>query len=732
MLIKSAPTTRWRRDPGIAELIDHFDRPERAGRLDLLTAKEMSVLESEWRKCRDDFIYAARNYFYIVDENGDDMLFRLWESQELVLDELFRLRDKGKAQKILIIKARRLGVSTLAESLIAWRTMFFTNTSGIVVSASSGHAQYLFGIMLHIHDQMPWWLKPMLATRSYKEGLLFDNPDPDRRRDEPGLHSLISVQAATQTTGVGQGTRVSAGHVSEFSDFPQEVARDIIEGDLEKAISQRVNSFAILESTAKGAGTYSHNFWKTQVKMAERAKWLPLFLPWFFEKTRVLAPPGGWVAQQPELDMQKRVRTEWVRCDNPKCLRWEQALHEQEHREGGTCRFCGQGTLYSYDLTDSQLAWMWNERMNAGTDSKSAKLLKQEFASTANEAFQITGFAVFPDDVLEFVNSTCRPPLAVGNLDVHGAFHGVRHIIKNESGYPVSSTCWCEGCSKDHRWDDAPLKIWEWPIPGREYVLGADVAEGLGGDADYSVAWVNRVGTPGSPDVHVATYRSNTIDPIGFSAPLNFIGRMFNTALMSIEVNKFDACAHAVRFNYQYPNLFRWKHYDSMNVLSNKVHWVTQYNTKPRLWQTGKRWLLGRQWVIQDEDCLEEMKTFQKDAYDDRGGSAGTGFYDDLIMAALIALYTSHDVDFDEATGTVPLRGQVADGSLISVGEFEMQCSRCRSRWEADFISPRCPQCDSLMVVARRKDVVEVSSSMKVWDEMASGGTGLDDLSSSW
>ena len=60
--------------------------------------------------------------------------------------------------------------------------------------------------------------------------------------------------------------------------------------------------------------------------------------------------------------------------------------------------------------------------------------------------------------------------------------------------------------------------------------------------------------------------------------------------------------------------------------------------------------------MIRSENMYEEITTFQKESPEDRGASAEDSFYDDEIMAGLIAYYTAHDEDWDENLGTVAVK----------------------------------------------------------------------------
>lgn len=214
------------RDVGIEDMIEYFDQPERFNDFNKLTAPEWAYVQEEMRRCKESFTYAARNYFRVVTKKGEELPFTLWEVQELILETLQWLQDKKRPAKLLILKARQLGASTLIESIIAWVAMFYPNRNCLVVSYDPDHCAYLFGLMQYIYDRMPWWLQPMCSSRKYEKGLVFENPDEKQRRRNPGLNSRVITQAANKLTGVGTGTRLNAAHLSEIALW--EKAREVI------------------------------------------------------------------------------------------------------------------------------------------------------------------------------------------------------------------------------------------------------------------------------------------------------------------------------------------------------------------------------------------------------------------------------------------------------------------------------------------------------------------------
>lgn len=704
----------WTRDAICIELISHFDEPKRRGNWGAITNKEYEIISKELDRCRKDFSYAARNYFWIVNKKGEDIPFRLWESQDLILDKWYWLREKypDKAQKLMILKARQIGASSVIEGLIAWSIIFFPNKNGLVVSHNDSHAAYLFSILLHIYDHLPWWLRPMCTSRKRESGLILANPNLDDRRENPGNNSLVSVQSAAQISGVGQGMKLTSVHCSEFSDWQPDKFRDIIDGDMTHAIADNINSFAFLESTGKGAGSPSEEMWVAQnelIEIGEEAEWTPLFIPWFFETTRVMGPENGWKIQQPESDMRDLIHRSWVSCSNKSCGEYFEAQFRHVNRAGKTCHQCEVGTLNSVILSDDQLRFMQNRRMNAekkGPDS--VKQLRQELASNASEAFQLSGIQVFPPSAQEFVN-TCidKNPIIWGNIDKYGKIHYVKNPVLPDC-HPENNDdpCGVEGCRIDHRWDyEKPLQIWEEVDPNARYCIGADVAEGLSGKSDYSVAFVNKYYENGrGPDEQVAMWRSNTVDPIAFAGVLAALGNYYNTALVCVEVNKYDACDMALRMHHGYTNPFVWKHYDSKNPISQKLGWFTNQRTKSMLWQTAVRWLKARMWVVKSEIFAQEMKRFQKDDYDSTSASAERNYHDDVIIAGMIALFCAHDLDYGDNLDYIPVKNE---SSLVQVGDFINTCSRCQKTWAtSENPSRKCPYCRSMLLSAHRENNV--------------------------
>lgn len=683
MVIAPSRKKLWVRDPVIQEMIDYFDQPDHNS-LDKLKTKEFEAITEQVQMCGDDFTYCARNYFWISTKRGEDTLFGLWESQEIILDKLMMLRARGKAQKLIVLKARQLGASTLIEALIAWTAMFFPNTNSIVASYNEDHAAHLFGIMTHIYDHMPWWLRPMKASGGIKTGIKFDNPDENARRLHPGMNSEIAVQYATQYTGLGTGRRITGAHLSELGLWQQKTAKSTVEGDMREALAEDSPlSFAIIESTGRGAGSYYHHLYKTQKDLGDgKQEWFTVFLPWFFETSRFIAPEGGWHPEKPELELRERAQRDWVRCDFSDCSMWHESNLHHKSWLGETCPHCKTGTLKEFVISDAQLRFIYSRRVNSESDKEAMNKLRQELASTDTEAWQLSGHQTFNETLQDYVEQSKQRPRIRGFIDKSSRIHGVMVLkLDPKTRTPVGSQCWCSDCNLDHSFDDAPLQIWRFPEKGARYSIGVDVSEGLGGAHDNSVIFVNKIGDLTGEDELVALFISNEIDPTDLAWPVLCLGRMYNEALVGIEVNKFNTTAVEV-VKGQYPNCYRGVNNDGAHqVQARRLHWETKEGNKYKLWQMAVKWLKSKCWLIRSDEFLQEMKTFQKQDPSATNAEAMRGFKDDILMAGMIALFIAHEQDWDEETNTAQVR---ARESSPADNPYTMLCRACGHTWRTD------------------------------------------------
>ncbi len=330
------------------------------------------------------------------------------------------------------------------------------------------------------------------------------------------------------------------------------------------------NTMIFLESTAKGMGNYFHKEWENSVK--GDGVFEPFFLPW-------------WIHDEYEMEGKIDKYTEE-----------ESEIIELMAEEG-----------YSPEKCERKI----NFRRYKEREFKSTPLLLyQEYPSTDYEAFLASGRPRF--DIKALVSM-----LKFAEKQEHKTYdlrlNGNRTVTATES-------------------EGAPLKIWELPKGGRDYVIGADVAEGLL-HGDYSVADVMDKDTLQT----VARYRGHP-DPDQFGHLLNNLGIFYNNALIGCEINNHGlAVVQRLRDLFYYNLYRREKGVDELfEESTSKLGWKTDLRTKPLMVD-----YLGeaiREGVLKEHDevFVREAMTY---VVDDNGRTnAEQGCFDDTVIAKAIAL----------------------------------------------------------------------------------------------
>lgn len=174
------------------------------------------------------------------------------------------------------------------------------------------------------------------------------------------------------------------------------------------------------------------------------------------------------------------------------------------------------------------------------------------------------------------------------------------------------------------------LVVYKQPRPGRTYIAGADVAEGVtGGDYSVCVIWDRTTGE------EVAMFRGY-VAPDRFGFHLNKWGRMFNNALMVVEINNHGLTTVTSLKNLLYPQMyFRPANFDQVGTQwSDRLGWKTTKVTRPFMIDDFRQALQEGALAIHSEETLKEMLTF---VFDDGNNMVSqSGFHDDCIFASAI------------------------------------------------------------------------------------------------
>ena len=290
------------------------------------------------------------------------------EAQLKIYKKIQSLRKDKKPVRIIILKARQLGVSTESEALIFHDTATNSYVNSLVIAHDRESASHLFRMSQLFYERMDRNIRPM-KRRSSKIELLFENPNEKTRDDDPGLCSHIRIETAANLSA-GRSLTIQNLHISELALWDR--AEETM-GGLMQSVPDIPESMVIVESTAQGISNYFYNMWNEAV--AGENDYVPIFLPWYEMKEYRAKPP---------LDFE---------------------FYDYDHEVFGNEIKIKE--LYNLDL--EQLYW---RRLTIKNKCKNdLNFFRQEYPASPEEAFLITGRPVFNREKIVEYMPLCKIPL---------------------------------------------------------------------------------------------------------------------------------------------------------------------------------------------------------------------------------------------------------------------------------------------------------------------------------
>ena len=293
------------------------------------------------------------NCLKIKTKSGTVVPFRLNDAQRKLYAVAKRQQDAGKPVRLIILKARQLGFSTLTEGLIFHACATRKNVNALIVAHREDATANLFRMSKLFYDELPAPVKPMLRASNAQE-LVFENPSKLRseREARPGLRSRIRC-ATAGGRGIGRSDTLQCVHLSEYAFWPDgaDGKASTLAGILQ-AVPSLPGTMVVIESTANGFEDFKER-WDAAV--AGENDFEPVFFAWF---------------ENPDYSMPVVPGTEWT----------------PEERD----------LKAAYRLTDGQLQWRrWCIANNCGG---SLDMFRQEYPASPGEAFLHSGTGVFDNE----------------------------------------------------------------------------------------------------------------------------------------------------------------------------------------------------------------------------------------------------------------------------------------------------------------------------------------------
>ena len=542
---------------------------------------------------KQDFYKFAKMNLYIKDKFANIVPFVPNEPQRALIDYVLLCIKEKRPVKVIILKARQMGFSTAVEALCYWWTSTNFNINSVIIGNDEKSSLNLYRMFRRYFDNTNILFKPSVRYNT-KSDLTFEKFDENGK--QIGLGSAIKIETA-KNKSAGRSDTVNFLHASELGAW--ENGEDLVASLMQTVPDAEVMekpSMVFLESTAEGRGNYFHKEYVAAVN--KKNNYQPLFAPW-------------WI-----LDTYERDATfeELGQLND-----YEKFLVELMRKGHETL---GHKFTVSEESIPRKLAYY---RRKAKDFAATPERLPQEYPSTWEESFIASGKNVFNPLALQEMEKDATP------LEDVEYYKIIPLEDRPYEEFELEQIPFEENETPDDFTYKAPLKIWEKPKPYKEYVIGADVAEGLKG-GDFSVATVVDISTMAV----VARWRGHC-DPDKFGEILGALGTYYNYALIGVEVNNHGLTTVQKLRDTFYTNLYkRDRGYDEeWETPTVNLGWKTDMRTKRLMIDDLIK--LVRERVIKDKDIVFINEAFSY-VRDERGRmNAEEGSHDDVVMSTAIA-----------------------------------------------------------------------------------------------
>lgn len=433
--------------------------------------------------------------FELEAKEGGPAPFILNPIQQQIVATIEEVESRGVPVRVLILKARQVGCSTLIGGRIFEKVIRHGGRKALIMCHNEKDTREIYeSKVIGLWNQIPEAVRPerdvetrmeLIIQHGAKEMAQGIRPKKGRKG-----RSYVRVLTAGKTTGA-RSQNVQDFFGSEVAFFRN--ARTVLNATF-KSIGYKPGTSVILETTGNGASGAFYDLWVGAIR--KENDYVPLFFPWF---------------SFPEYRKAFKAREEKSA--------FMASLSEEE-----------EALMVAHKLDAEQLRWRrWEIANECFGDPL---LFSVEYPSTWEDSFLASGTCRFDKAALLALKAVAAKPIGVGEiLMVNGSYRFVPQ--------PASF-----------------LTVYRTPVKDREYIIGADTAEGIRANRyedrpDFSAACVYERSTR-----RLAARIHGRIDPEDYGNLLNRVGRYYNEALIVAENNGVGMTLIQRLRQLKYPSLY--------------------------------------------------------------------------------------------------------------------------------------------------------------------------------
>jgi hypothetical protein len=588
-----------------------------------------------------DFEYFAAACITIRDKiSSQDIPFRLNRGQRKLLASLEKMRRDDVPIRIILLKARQWGGSTLVQLYMYWiQNIHRINWNSVICAHVKDGS-------ITIRAMYERAVKNMIPVDGIKHTIR-NYQGTQNIKEIPERGCTITVGTAIEPDSV-RSQDAKMAHFSEMAFYPNTEANrtENLETSIVGSIPAEPLTLVVRESTANGVGDYFYEEWE-KAKKGETA-FEPVFVEWFLIDIYSKDFDGRYY------------------------------LNNGKRKKGTVGDFVRTMDEYELNLfhnneacTLENINWRRLKRSEMSSEAK----MKQEYPSDDVEAFQDSGLPAFRSEDVERLKKDCRKPSAIGllasGLPASSAkmetrrrkeiLSGIKFVEdKDALEYYNSSDPKMKARAERDR-----LKIWEFPDTemkiSNRYVVAFDPQKGISESADWGVIAVfDRYWMMygGKPEI-VAEWRGRIDKDIAIWIAAQ-TAKYYNNALLVVESNTYDSEHREddAEFIFDtiadyYCNLYSRTPADKIKEgIPAKYGFNTNRSTKPMIIGGYVAILREEGYIERNREALNEARVYEQK----KNGSFGAkeGKHDDILMTRLIGCHICYEL---------PLPAVIKEGS---------------------------------------------------------------------
>lgn len=313
----------------------------------------------------DPFTFAEKTHVILDNRVGSEsfgQLIRLvpnYAQRKLI--EIMRKQQKdGVPIRIVICKARQLGMSTFLQSWMFNRCDYIPNHRSMTISYDEDSTKEMFQKQITIKRNL--WC-PQETIRDSSNLIEFKN-------------GSVFLTATAGKFNAGRSFTLHALHMSETPMWPN--SSEVLTAVLQ-TVAKHPDTAVFMESTAKGAQGSFYEYWNAAEE--GRSSFHPFFAPWFWDPEYTYHFKSD--------DDRNQWRKRFLKPEDAKYMR-------------------------KYDLSIDQMAWRYYKIQD---DLEGNPLrFRQEYPAEAREAFLSSGSPRYNADLVDALAHQVEKPIYVGDI----------------------------------------------------------------------------------------------------------------------------------------------------------------------------------------------------------------------------------------------------------------------------------------------------------------------------